>query len=249
MSKRDLSLSQNNKNDVPLDSLPKKTLCDIIASNMLQIAQLTNDNTALYSRNQELEKDKENYCLIIEENKKLIKDHEINIEKLIKENERLNDKILSMEEHIDNQDKRISSLEKSIQELQDKDDTLTIREGFVSLEKYIMLEIVGSKKKARSFYGVKDLFGSKQYESECKNFMAAYKITVDHINLISEMKEYGNKSAHARPVILKSEFENIALSYLSDDDDKDMTRDLLQYLELKSPYDMITGLWEIKKPY
>ena len=66
MSKRDLPLSsQNNKNDVLIfDSLPKKTLCDIIASNMIQIAQLTNDNAALYSRNQELEKDKENYFLI-----------------------------------------------------------------------------------------------------------------------------------------------------------------------------------------
>jgi len=147
----------------------------------------------------------------------------------------LNNKITSLEEHInnrdnriDNQDKRISELEKNIQELKDRDEPITISEGFVSLEKYIMIEIVGSKKKARSFYGVKDLFNSKQYETECNNFLAKYCITIDHINFIPEMKEYGNK-------IIRNEFEKIALSFLSDDDDKDMTKDLLKYLESKNP--------------
>ncbi|ATZ81106.1 hypothetical protein BMW23_1062 [Bodo saltans virus] len=97
MNKQPLPLQQNNKNDVPLDSLPKKTLCDIIASNMLQIAQLTTENNALQTRNAELENDKQIYYTIIEENKKLIKEHEMSIEKLLNENILLNDKISSLE--------------------------------------------------------------------------------------------------------------------------------------------------------
>ncbi len=47
-------------------------------------------------------KDKEKYYEIIEENKKLITEHENNIEKLKEENVKLNDKIKSLENHINN---------------------------------------------------------------------------------------------------------------------------------------------------
>lgn len=249
MSKQPLSLLQNNKNDVPLDSLPKKTLCDLIASNLMQIAELTSENNDLCAQNNELKKDKELYSGIIEDNKKLIKEHEINIEKLLKENELLNTKIISLEELINKQNNRISTLEIDIQELKKRDEPITIREGFVSLEKYIMLEICGSKNKARTFHGVKELFREKKYETECNDFLTKNNITIDHINLIQEMKDYGNKSAHERPISNRVNFENIALSYMSDNDDKDMIKDLLKYLEFKNPLDKITGLWEIKKPY
>lgn len=48
--------------------------------------------------------------------------------------------------------------------------------------------------------------------SECKKFLSAHGITIDHINLIPEIKKNGNKSAHVSPVMSRDEFENIALS-------------------------------------
>jgi len=237
------------QNNIPLESLPKTTLCEIITSNLIQIGQLTNDNNILHARIDELEKDKENYYDIINQNKTLIKQHEENIQRLIDENALLKSKIASLEIHIDAQDDRITSLEKDIQILKNRDEPITIREGIVSLEKYIMMEILNSKTKSRSFHSIKDLFKDAQYKTECDAFLSRYNITKDHINLISEMKDNGNRSAHVRPVISRNDFETIALSYLSDDDDKNMALDLLKYLEIKNPHDPITGLWTIQKPY
>ena len=236
------------------ESLSKKTLCEIIAGNMIQIARLTSNNNALQARNEELERDKEIYQMIIKENKELMEEHKTNIEKLMNENTMLNNKFLSLEKHIDNQDKRITELEKNIQEFKNRDEPITVREGFVSLEKYIIIEILGSKNKVRNFYGVVDLvdlFRSKEYEKECKNFLIKYGLTTEHINFIPDMKEYGNTSAHKRPIVTKNEFEKMALLLISDndDDDKNMLKDLLEYLEIKNPIDETTGLWEIKKPY
>lgn len=249
----------NNQQHLSLQSNEpsKDELLHVIALNSVQMSHLTSENNALRRRNNELEKDKESYRdsmekykEIIEENKKLIKDHENNIEKLKKENIELNNRVILLEGQINDQNQKIALLEKDVQNLKNRDEPITVREGFVSLEKHIMIEILGSKRKARSFYGVKDLFSSKQHETGCNNFLLRYGITVDHINLISDIKEHGNKSAHQkRPTILKTEFENITLSCLIDNDDKDMAKDLLNYLELKNPYDKITGLWEIKKPY
>ncbi|ATZ81098.1 hypothetical protein BMW23_1054 [Bodo saltans virus] len=137
---------------------------------------------------------------------------------------------------------------RDIKELKNRDEPITVREGFVSLEKYIMIEILGSKTKTREFYGVRDLFSSKKYETECNEFLTKYKITIEHIYLIPEMKEYENKSAHERPVILRTEFEEMALSFLTDNADKNMVIDLLKYLEFKNPCDS-NGLWNIQKPY
>lgn len=197
------------------------------ASNNILIAQLMLQIKSLKEENEELKKDKTKYYEIIEENKKLIVEHENNIRKLEMENielqnkikslekhiEHQDNKILSFEKHISVQDKRISVLETNIKDLQDRDDPLTIREGFVSLEKYILMEILGSKNKAREFCGVKDLFKSSIYKTECDDFLKKYNITIDHINFISEIKKCGNKSAHIRPIITRNDFEDVATTF------------------------------------
>jgi hypothetical protein len=154
-----------------------------------------------------------------------------------------------LEGHVNDQEKRILLLEKDIEELKNRDEPITVREGFVSLEKYIMMEILKSKKEARKIGGVINLFNSKQYETECNNFLSCNNITIDHIFLIADIKEHKNKSAHERPTTTRNDFENFALSLLIDDDDKNMAKDLLKYLELKNPHDSVTGLWNITKPY
>jgi len=113
------------------------------------------------------------------------------------------------------------------------------------IEKYIKLEILGSKRKAR-YYTVKELFKTEEYKTECNDFLLLYNLTIDHIFLISDLKEYGNISAYPSD---KTDFENILLSLCHDDDDKHMVKDLLKYLELKNPYDVSTGLWNILNPY
>lgn len=249
---------------VPTDEPTKEMLYHIIASNAIQISQLSAEVNSLRQRNTELEKDKETYRdsmekykEIVEQNKKIIKEHEISLDKLKEENIILKNKIEEQNNKITQQNLRINSLENhiaelknDITELKNRDEPITIREGFISLEKFIMLEISGSKKKARSFHGVKDLFSKKEYKIECDNFLTKYNITIDHINLISDIKDYENQSTHAnRPQINKNDFENIALSYFTDDDDKIIIKDLLIYLEQKNPHDKITGLWNIIKPY
>lgn len=222
---------------------------DEIAEKNLIINSLKKEKNSLYD-------DVINKNNLINQHETKIKELDKEIEKLEEENKLLKEKIKDLEEKNNKSDARIKLLEENvnnlkndIEELKHRDEPITVREGFVSLEKYIMIDIVQSKRKARSFYGIKDLFNSKQYDAECKSFLSSNKITIDHINLIQDMKEYGNKSAHERPTITKNEFEKMALSLLQDDDDKAMAKDLLAILESKNPYDKSTGLWEIKKPY
>jgi hypothetical protein len=238
------------------NSLSKEQITQLYMTNLNIIAELTLEIDNLRVQNEELKKDKEKYYEIIEENKKLIENHELKIKNLEKEKDELhmkikeqNNKIIKLEEDIKHQNTKITILEKDIIELKERDEPITIRESFVSLEKYIMMEILGSIKKIRSFDNIKDLFKSNEYKTECNDFLALHKITRDHIYLIPVMKKYGNQSAHKRPVITRTEFENIALSLSDDDDDKDMIKDLLKYLELKNPYDLSTGLWNIVKPF
>lgn len=87
-------------NEVSLNSLSKSKLCDLINSNLLQIAILTSENTDLKVRNKELENDKKRYDDIIDSNRKLIKDHEENIKRLEKENGELRERIKYLEEKI-----------------------------------------------------------------------------------------------------------------------------------------------------
>lgn len=87
------------------------------------------------------------------------------------------------------------------------------------------------------------------YKDKCDNFLKNHNLSEDHIFLIPDLKENGNKSAHERPSTTKKEFEYITLSYLNDNNNKMMAKDLLCYLELKNPYDINTNEWTIIKPF
>ena len=70
-----------------------------------------------------------------------------------------------------------------------------------------MLEIIGSKKKMRQFYGISQLFhNSPNYNIQCQNYLNGHNITIDHIDLIVSLKKDGNRAAHAdRPTLKKQE--------------------------------------------
>lgn len=183
-----------------------------------------------------------------EENDRLREENKILREK-IKE---LEEKNKSLEEHINDQNKRISVTEQDIKELKNRDDPITIREGIITLEKYIMMDVLDSdfsSTKARKIQGTYNLFNDPTYQKKCEVFLKKHGLTEDHINLIPDLKENGNKSAHERPDISRSEFEKNALLTFNDKNDKKMTTELLKYFESKNPVDPTSGLWIIKKPY
>lgn len=93
--------TQNNENNIPFDSLPKEVLCQYLNANSLQIMQLNNETISLRMRIDELEKNNATYGDIIFYNKQLINEHEMNIDRLIKENELLKLKIQNLENDID----------------------------------------------------------------------------------------------------------------------------------------------------
>jgi hypothetical protein len=164
----------------------------------------------------------------------------------------IEDKNKILEEHINKQNKRITDLENDVKELKSRDDPITIREGFCSLEKYIIKEILGenfSNTKARKIHGITNLFEDVNYKNECEEFLRKHNLTEDHIFLIPDLKENGNKSAHERPSTTRKEFEDITLSYLIDNNDKMMAKDLLSYLESQNPYNKNTNEWIITKPF
>lgn len=161
---------------------------------------------------------------LIEENK-LLKEK---IKELEEKNRNSDEKIKSLEKHVNNQDSRINKLECDIKELKNRDEPITIREGIVSLEKYIIMEILGSdfsKSKVRKIQSVHNLFNDPMYMNKCDEFLKKYGLTEDHIYLIPALKENGNKSVHEeRPTITRNEFETISQSFFNDDNDKKMTR-------------------------
>jgi hypothetical protein len=117
-----------------------------------------------------------------------------------------------------------------------------------------MLEICGSKNKIRSFHDVKELFNSKDpiYQQKCTDYLIKYGITQDHIFIISELKDKGNKSAHvSRPMINRNEWDQLAIQMLDDPLDSDdiaLTMDLLKLMEsyVKVGSD---NMWNISKPF
>lgn len=249
-------ISQNNS--IPLESLSKKTLCEIVASNLLQMAQLNEELTVLRDKNTSLEKDKECYRMIIEENKKLINEHEINIEKLLKENEELKQKISVLEEHVKQQDNIIADmkndigkLNQAITELKSRDEPITVREGITALEQQMMVEITGSKKKTRPFYGILDLAKDKHYKINYNNYLQKYNITQDHIDLLVSLKKEGNKAAHCdRPVLMRNEWDGLVTSMLDDPTDVDDVKMVKELLVVADTYNKVmpNGEWMINKP-
>lgn len=238
-----------------------------------QIHQLQNENLKLRTDILNLSKNEDILNEIIKGNKLTIEGNEKTIETLRKENEALKLKLKELEDKFkklndehnklndDHKELKIKHqeqfdiLSKKIEELEKRDMPITVREGFIALEKHIMLEICGSKSKARSFHDVKELFNSKEpsYQQKCSDYLTKYGITVDHIFIIAEIKDKGNKSAHDyRPDMKRIEWDNMAILMLDDPNDKDdvaLTKDLLILMEkyIKVGSD---GVWNVNnKPF
>jgi len=168
-------------------------------------------------------------------------------------NSKKKNKNISLEKQLNSQNKRISVLEKDIEELKSRDIPITIREGFSALEQYIFISVLGpafSKAKVRKIQSAHNLFKDASYDKECKQFLKNNGLTEDHIYLIPDLKKSGNISAHNRPAILRSEFEENALLTFDDDeeDEKRMTLELIEYLASASKNDPESNLFTINKP-
>jgi predicted nuclease with TOPRIM domain len=123
-----------------------------------------------------------------EENEKLMEENKI-LRKKIAE---LEEKNTSLEEQLNSQNKRMSVLEKDIEELKSRDIPITIREGFSALEQYIFADILGSnfsKAKVRKIQSTHNLFKNASYNKECKQFLKNNGLTEDHIYLIPDLKK------------------------------------------------------------
>jgi hypothetical protein len=166
--------------------------------------------------------------------------------------DRLSKENVILKEKIEQQNIRITKLEKDVIELKSRDEPITVREGMNALEQHIMLEIVGTKRKMRGYYGALNLFNDNKYEESCKKYLKDNNITEDHINLMVSLKKEGNISAHEnRPVIKRSEWDNLVVSMLDDPNDihdVNMVKDLLHLAEKYNPIECKSDDWIIKKP-
>jgi predicted RNase H-like nuclease (RuvC/YqgF family) len=187
------------------------------------------------------------------------------IDDMTRENKKLRNKVQELENQIKNLRKQlrdqnelygneITELKNEIKNLKNRDDPITVRKAFVALEKYMMVEITGSKTKAREYYGLKDLFKDKNKQSECDTFLSQHGITRAHVFLIPDINDIGNTSAHAnRPIVKREDWLDFAFSTIShtydlDEDEKQMVSDLLKLLEIYNPVKPGHD-WAIIKPY
>ena len=144
----------------------------------------------------------------------------------------------------------ITTLQNDVKLLKKRDEPITVREGMVVLEEYIMIEILGSKKKARYFPNILDLFNDNNYVNQCQIYLTNHGITRDHVNLMVQLRRDGNYSAHnGRPLLTRSEWNDLIISAIdpNDVDDVRMSGELLSLLEKYSPPNA-SDPWEIEKP-
>lgn len=146
---------------------------------------------------------------------------------------------------------RITKLELQIADLVSRDEPITVREAMITLEQYIMLDILGSKKRIRG-HTLTTLFSDPNYVHECQVYLDTNNITKKHIHLIASLKRQGNKSAHEhRPILNRADWDALTISMLEDPtnlDDIRLAKDLLKLSEKYSPVSE-DGKWIIKKPW
>ncbi len=74
-------------------------------------------------------------------------------------------------------------------------------------------------------------------------------MTEDHVDLMIEIKKYGNNKTHVRPSMKRTEWNELAISILDDPTDSkdiEMVDDLLTLMEKYYPVNSITREWILK---
>ena len=171
------------------------------------------------------------------------------IEELQKENKELEQKIKDQTSHIEQQNTRIDNLERKLILLEKRDTPITIREIMVALEKQILMEIFGSKRKAKGFHLVQVLKRRKYKSKRNEFFNENPTITKEHLKNIINLKEPDNLSAHhERPTYTRQEWNDIIKDYSDDDDDLKINIEILQFMEKYYKPDNNMN-WNIVAPY
>ena len=253
-----LNLSQNPQ---PIFGIPNNitltptTLLEQILSQ--NIMQLQKENTDLRAKIG---------TFIQNENilRETIKGNEQTIDALRKENEELKKKLKELEDKFNILETDHNILKSGFQELNNKyidimaeidvlksrDNPITVREAFITLESHIKVKITGSKRKARSIGDIQSLFNNPDYKQDCDNFLNEHCITKDHIYLFATLKEKGNRATHADRTIKREDLDDLAESMLPipiDPEDVVMTHDLLKVLDKIVPINK-DGTWNIENP-
>jgi hypothetical protein len=133
-------------------------------------------------------------------------------------------------------------------ELKARDDPLTVREALSTLEQKIMFEIVGSNRTVKKFNGIYQLSQDKIYQNDYNQYLTKYGLTEDHIELLIDIKTFGNKIAHTRPLIARKEWDELIISMLDDPTnvkDIQLIKDILTLMEKYYPVPL-TGEWILK---
>lgn len=178
---------------------------------------------------QEINELKENVRILVEENKVL--------------------KIINNEYK-----QKINSLEADVALLKSRDEPITIREAVRVLESCICLEVVGGSKtqfRKGNFNISEILKGGKEHE--LNEVIKRSGLTLDHLDTLRYLKDYGDYITHAnRPKLTKREwFDMLEINTSSElDDDEDLPKqqkDLLKALERYFPCED-DDLWNIVDP-
>ncbi|AYV79946.1 MAG: hypothetical protein Gaeavirus2_28, partial [Gaeavirus sp.] len=158
-------------------------------------------------------------------------------------------KIQEQDVKIQQQEKQILKLEKDITVLKERDTPLTIREAISILENHMMVKIVGSKRQAKRYYGIYDLSQRNDYKTIYDKYLQDNNITQDHIDLMLELKEDGNNSAHAqRPSYNKNEWKIMLIDCLDNPQNQQDIKMIDDIMLLMEKYNPPSDPWIMKKP-
>jgi len=161
--------------------------------------KLKQDNFELHEKLFKLTADQHTLQETIRNRDEIILARDLTIIELRKENDELRARIADLEQkHIELNHKvnvlnnKITQLSSEMNILKQRDNPITIREEIVALEQHIMLEICGSKRKIRQYYGILDLIRDSTYRDDYTIFLNNYNLSDDHITLIKVLKDSGN---------------------------------------------------------
>lgn len=143
---------------------------------------------------------------------------------------------------------RTDKLEQDVAELKTRDKPITVREAMRILEKYICLEVAGSKTKLKKCYSIEKIKDGtvSEYKTKLEEIKVKYGMTDDHFDMLAYFRETGGFCANKIRSVLTRENWNLAIMEEDDnDDDKIIKLKLLEVLERFSPCES-NELWKLE---